>query len=482
MEDRKLMSMENTILYFVRQLRRSGVRVTLAETLDCFQALTMVEWDREIFYVTLQATLVKAPRDLAVFDRLFRLVFQQDFFMSKQTDGTGPKPGACRAPCQGGDREGAEGLSKGEGTGTGGPKSGKYRPGAMAQRMVQLIQAGSPEAMADFVEEGIAGLGPLTEEHLLNQQDALRVIKVFLEWKTGEWELEKLAAGAEEQDILAWQQSLKELEKLLQIRWEQALLSKFGDRAMEVITERINLQELDFYRLNHNQIAEMKAIITQLAHKLATRVSRRYVRAKTGQMDLARTMRKAMATGGIPVFLAFRRKKPTKPELVVLCDLSGSVAVFSEFMLQLVYSMQQKFRHVRSFVFVDTMEEISPHFAHLEIEDALVQVYNKAKFSKTGFSHYGETIQAFWQNYSDAVTRNTTVIVLGDARNNYQKPDLESWLRLREKAKKVIWLNPEPAGRWNKEDSIMDTFAPACTQVMECRNLAQLEQVTRNLF
>ena len=477
----KLMSMESTVLYFVRQLRRSGVRVTLAEILDCFQALTLVEWDREIFHITLQATLVKAPRDLAVFDKLFQLVFQRDFFMQEQTGETGSKPGS-GAPCQGRDKESAEGLSKGDGTGTGGARNGKYRPGAMAQRMVQLIQAGSPEAMLDFVGEGIAGLGPLTEEHLLNQQDALRVIKVFLEWKTGEWELEKLAGGAEEQDILVWQQSLQELEELLQLRWEQALLSNFGDSAMEVITERINLQELDFYRLNHNQIAEMKAIITRLAHKLATRVSRRYVRAKSGQPDLARTMRKAMATGGIPVFLAFRRKKPAKPELVVFCDLSGSVAVFSEFMLQLVYSMQQKFRHVRSFVFVDTIEEISPYFSRLEIEDALVQVYNQAKFSKTGFSHYGETIQAFWQLYSDAVTRNTTVIVLGDARNNYQKPDLESWLRIRERAKKVIWLNPEPIGRWNKEDSIMDTFAPACSQVMECRNLTQLEQVTRNLF
>lgn len=482
MESGKLRSIESTILYFIRLLRRSGISVTLAEMLDCFQALTLVEWDKDIFHVTLQSTLVKSPRDLAVFDRLFRLVFQQEFFMWEQTGGTGLKLSS-ETPCQAGDRTNtAEFLTDCDGTGSGGTKSGKYHPNTMAQRMWQLIKVGNLEAMADFVKEGINSLGQLTEEHLRNQPDALRVIKVFLEWKTGEWELEKLVHEADEQDVIVWRQRLNEMEELLQLHWERTLLINFGDRAMETITERINLQELDFYSLNQNQIKEMKAIITRLAHKLATRTSRRFIRSKTGQLDLARTMRKAMGYGGIPVLLAYRRKKPSKPELLVLCDLSGSVAVFSEFMLQLVYSMQQKFRHVRSFVFVDTIEEISSIFSRQEIEDALLQVYNAVNFSKTGFSHYGETIQVFWQRYSDSVTQNTTVIVLGDARNNYQKPDMECWMRLKEKAKRVIWLNPEPYRSWNKEDSIIDNFAPACTQVMECRNLTQLVQVTRNLF
>ena len=409
-ESGKQMSIESTLLYLVRQLRRTGVRVTLAEVLDCFRALALIEWDKPKFYITLQSTLIKSPKDLSVYDKLFRLVFHEEFSCWEQRcqNELETEPESV-SPCSGKDRENT--LATCNGTGQGGISSGQYHPGVMAQRMLQLILVGNSKAMAEFVDEGIASLGPLTEEHLNMPQDALRVVKVYLEWKTAEWEIAKLTTEADEQLALPWLERLHELEELLQLQWDQALLANFGDRGMEVITERINLQELDFYRLNRNQIKEMKAIITRMAHKLATRVSRRYTKAKRGQIDIARTMRQAMSTGGIPVYLRYRQKKPTKPELVVLCDLSGSVAVFSEFMLQLVYSMQQKFRHVRSFVFVDTIEEISSLFSKLEIEDALVEVYNNGKYSKTGFSHYGETIQYFWQHYNDAVTQNTTILV-----------------------------------------------------------------------
>lgn len=452
--------------------------MTLAEMLDCFAALTLIEWDRDTFYVTLQATLVKAPRDLAVFDRLFWLVFHGDFLGLRQENNY--------------KKQGKHPIHRGEGPGTGisdqnhkssgGGQIGKSKPGAMADLYVWIIQSGAPEEMAAYVDEGIASLGELTEEHLTDQKNSIRLIKVHLEWKTGEWQLERLFAGLPEDEVIRLKQRSVEMEDLLAYHWELALVAKFGDQAMELIASRINLQEMDFYQLSHNQIGEMKRIITRLSHRLATRVSRRYVRAKRGQLDLGRTMRKAMATGGIPVFPKFRRRRATKPELVVLCDLSGSVAVFSEFMLQLVYSMQQKFRYVHSFVFVDTVEEISTYFTLMEIEDALAKIYDKCLYSKTGFSHYGEAIQDFWQYFGDCVTRRSTVLILGDARNNYQKPDLDSWLCLKEKAKRVIWLNPEPADLWNTEDSIMDTFVPACTQILECRNLGQLEEVTRDLF
>ncbi|HEX3033307.1 MAG TPA: VWA domain-containing protein [Bacillota bacterium] len=465
---------EKAVLYFVRQLRRAGVKVTLAEVLDCFRALALVNWDRDTFYTVLQGTLAKAPRDLVIFERLFRLVFQVWQPVPEQSQGNDREDGT--------EDGGGPGLLGEGGKGTGGARTGKPRPGYNAQRMLQLITLGTPQQVEDFIREGIESLGPVTEDHLLNPQDSLRLIKVFLEWKDGEWQLEKLSRQSGEAEVLAWQQKLQAMEEQLGILWEQELLKSFGDKALELFAERINLQELDFYRLNQQQIGEMKRIISRMANKLGTRLSRRWMRSKRGDLDLGRTLRKAMSTGGVPMFPAFRSKKPTKPELVILCDLSGSVAVFSEFMLQLVYSMQRKFRLVRSFVFVDTVEEISVYFRTLEIEDALVQVYNKVKYSKTGFSHYGETILAFEARYGEVVTHNTTVIVLGDGRNNYQKPGLAGWLNLQERAKRVIWLNPEPRESWNREDSIMDTFALAATQVFECRNLRQLEQVTREIF
>ncbi|MDA8210617.1 MAG: VWA domain-containing protein [Clostridia bacterium] len=471
--------MEKQILYLVQQLRKAGVRVTLAETLDSLEALRLVEWDRDSFYATLQATLVKNQRDYRVFDKLFGLIFDPDYFLHRDKTA---KFRHLLKPKEGPDCQGEPCDGSGEGKSMGGPQQGQGRPGTPAQRFVQVIKMGNQQEMMDLIREGLAGLGTLTEKHLEDREDALRRIKVFLEWKTGELHLEKQAGEVDEETFLDWQARLAQLEQLLVDALEAALVAEFKERALEDILERHNLNQMDFYQLSQEQVVEMKRIITRLAHKLATRVSRRMVRAKGGKMDIQRTMRKSMASGGIPINPAYRTRKPTKPQLVVLCDISGSVKVFSEFMLQLVYSMQQKFAHVRSFVFVDTVDEITVYFHNREVAEAMAEVYNRAIFSQTGFSDYGKSILEFRQRYGNSVNGKTTVIILGDGRNNYRRPELEHLQWIKDNAKKVFWLNPEPQERWNKEDSIIGLYQTMVDRLLECRNMGQLERVVRQIF
>jgi hypothetical protein len=310
----------------------------------------------------------------------------------------------------------------------------------------------------------------------------VRQVKVFLEWNMGTYELEKEAPLVNEEIWLIWQERLMELEEILYRELEQAMVSELGSEALETVLIRENVNQLDFYRLSVPQVAEIRKKISKLAHKLASRLSFRHKKAKHGKIDLYRTIRKSMAYGGVPISPAFRDRYPTRPQIVVLCDLSGSVKVFSEFMLQLVYSIQSRFVHVRSFVFVDTPDDVTGYFQNREIADGIRDIYNWARFSKTAFSDYGLVFIDFWGKYRDVLDKKTTLIIIGDARNNYNKEHADYFQKICGEVRKTVWLNPEPAENWDMEDSIMSVYGRHCSQVFECRNLEQLDRVVRRII
>jgi uncharacterized protein with von Willebrand factor type A (vWA) domain len=249
---------------------------------------------------------------------------------------------------------------------------------------------------------------------------------------------------------------------------------------------RPRLEEIDFNNLRYDSsmdlIEEMRVRIAKLARKLASRFSRREKAAKAGKVSIRRTIRKSLQTGGVPLVLAFRQRKLAKPELVLLCDVSGSVAVFSEFMLQLVYALQDKFTKVRSFAFVDRIDEITAYFKEDTAAEAVRRARSSSNVSWDGYSDFGNSFREFVAEYLEAVTFKTTVIVLGDARNNNNPSRLGDLRQIKERAKKLLWLNPEPAEEWDTGDSIMSTYARVSDQVFECRNLGQLEHLVQELL
>jgi hypothetical protein len=243
-----------------------------------------------------------------------------------------------------------------------------------------------------------------------------------------------------------------------------------------------NLYQRCFAELDSEQIKQVKKQVARLGRRLATRAGYRRIPAARGTVDMSRTVRLAATTGGIPLILRYQGRQLSRPDLVVLCDLSGSVAPYSQFMLLLVHTMQDKFRMVRSFAFVDAIAEITVHVKELDLENTIRNIQRQTGIWRTGFSDYGAVWRQFYHEYLHVLHRKVTLIILGDARNNYKPSGVEYFREICHQARQVIWLNPAPEQSWNREDSIMHIYMPYCRYVFECRNLSQLTRIARQIF
>ncbi len=247
--------------------------------------------------------------------------------------------------------------------------------------------------------------------------------------------------------------------------------------------EETEWYHLENIKLEDWEMEQMRARLSVLAKKLATRCSLRFKRAKRGNIDIGKTLKQAcQQTFGIPVKLKYKEKIISKPELVVLCDVSQSVEIFSQFLLELLCVLQNKFRSMRSFLFIDTVDEVTEYFKKKRCEDAIKDALENAKYSLRPYSDYGKVFNTFERVYLPTISKKSTLIILGDARNNYYPESGESLKRISQHVKRVLWVNPQPAEEWNKQDNIMAIFSRCCSAVFECRNLKQLTRVIEELI
>jgi uncharacterized protein with von Willebrand factor type A (vWA) domain len=232
------------------------------------------------------------------------------------------------------------------------------------------------------------------------------------------------------------------------------------------LAKRKALLEKPFQAFDARDVEETKDLVEDLARRLRGRLSRRYKRRKRGRLDFRRTIRASIAHGGVPIDLLLRGRRPGKPDLLALCDLSGSVALVSDFLLALLAPAADYFRQVRTFAYVDRLCEISFENGHV-VPHAELDLYARSDF--------GKVLQQFWQTGGEQwLTRQTLVLVLGDARNNRRPPRADLLGRIRNSAKKLMWLNPEPPARWDIGDSVMSLYMPVCNAVLPCGNLKEL--------
>jgi uncharacterized protein with von Willebrand factor type A (vWA) domain len=237
------------------------------------------------------------------------------------------------------------------------------------------------------------------------------------------------------------------------------------------------LAEKSFYYLSEDEIRRMKEAVAKLAQRLKNVVAVRRRRAKRGKFDVKATLRKNLQYGGVPFKIQLDRKIRDKPQVMVLCDVSDSVRNVSRFMLQFVYSLQDLYSRVRSFVFVSDLGEVTRLFEDREISEAIDQALTGNIINVFAHSDFGRAFKAFHREFLGAVSKKTTVIVLGDARNNYNLPHEWVLRDVQMRAKQVIWLNPESRLTWGFGDSEMDRYLPYCDLAEECRNLNQLYRV-----
>ncbi len=232
------------------------------------------------------------------------------------------------------------------------------------------------------------------------------------------------------------------------------------------LTQQQALLEKPFKEFDVHDVESSKALVEELARRIRGRLSRRYKRGRRGRLNFRRTFRSSVTHGGTPIELFWRYRRPGKPDLLALCDLSGSVALVSDFLLALIAPASNYFRHARTFAYVDRLCEVSFENGYVVPHETL-DLYARSDF--------GKVLQQFWSDEGgQLLTRNTIVLILGDARNNRRPPRPDLLARIREHVKTLIWLNPEPQARWNTGDSVMGLYTPACDTVLRCSNLQEL--------
>lgn len=469
--------MQKKIVDFTNLLRKSGVRVSVAESIDAVMALDALSLeDREVFRDALRTTMVKRSEDITTFDQLFDLywsAFYDSLRGAFDEAGSGLPGDLDLEELMRQLQEGMEGMQ--------GPMDlSELAKALLTQDLSQLEQLIREAAQAAGTEriENMLQIGFFTRR-TMEQMDAEGAGR----------ELRDLARQLRESGMPDAQ-----VDALLELidRFLEALrksVRNFTERELQQRNfdymekfRRESLLEKSFYNLTEEEIRRMREVVARLAQRIKNVLSIRKRRLKRGKLDLHTMLRRNMAHGGVPFELIFRERRKERPKLVILCDVSSSVANVSRFMLQFVYSLQECFHKIRSFVFVSELGEVTQLFKDEDVNTAIekaldggdaINVYTRSNF---GFAfHY------FWQNFLAAIDNKTTVLILGDARNNYNDPRAWCLREMHNKAKDVVWLNPESPSAWGFGDSVMDKYLPYVDVAEECRNLKQLSRVVDRL-
>ena len=242
-------------------------------------------------------------------------------------------------------------------------------------------------------------------------------------------------------------------------------------------------ENVEFLRASGEQLRQMRRVVAPLARTLATRLAARRRRSRAGEIDLRKTLRKSMNTGGVPIDVVLRKPRPARPELVVLCDVSGSVAGFSHFTLLLVHALRQQFSRVRVFAFIDTTDEVTHLFGpEADLAMAVQRITRESGvYTRDGHSDYGNAFASFHEKYPTVLSPRSSLLVLGDGRNNYRNPEVDLLHQMVTESRHAHWLNPEPRHLWGSGDSAVPRYQDVIT-MHECRNGKQLAEVIDGLL
>jgi len=287
----------------------------------------------------------------------------------------------------------------------------------------------------------------------------------------------------EETAYLQAQAIMKNWNILLREEVEQRLMQNMSREYLLEEMKKHNPRTAGFLDGDNSLEADMSREIQKLGRKLAVRKGRRRRVGKKGVVGLRQSLRRAARTGAIPISLVRLERKPARPDLWLLCDMSNSVSRFSYFMLMLVYTAQKRYSHVRSFLFIDMLLEVTAYFQERDWSEALRDLRNLRGFNLTDYSHYGNVLRQFADTALPDLTRQTTVLILGDAKNNGNTRDgSEILAEIREKAAALYWLNPVNPRFWSSDDCLMEKYREHCTQAFPCSNIEQLEKLLDNIF
>jgi uncharacterized protein with von Willebrand factor type A (vWA) domain len=456
---------------FVHELRAAGLPVSMTENLDAMHAVEHIDIsERDVFKAALGATLVKHHNHWKAFETVF------DVYFSLWSPGVGGEDGLE------GDDLWESLLSEASGGGGGGEMDREE----LAQMLLDALLSGDRDALRQLAAMAVtmfAGMEPgrpvggtyyLYRTLRQLDLDDLGARMMGRAREAGTADEGELSERLQREDFDA---RLRELKELVEAEIRRRLVADRGVEAMARTLRKPLPEDVDFMHASRDEMLALQRAIYPLTRALAARLAQRRRRRHRGTLDFRKTVRASLSYGGVPAEPKFKNPHPSKPEIMVIADISGSVASFARFTLQFVYAMASQFSKVRSWVFIDGIDEVTGFFQEGDdVMEAVHRVNTEADVVWVdGHSDYGHALEVFHDRHYTEVTPKSSIILLGDARNNYHAS--QAWVldELRKRGKHVYWLNPEPRGYWDTGDSIISDYVPYCDGVYECRNLRQLE-------
>ena len=438
------------VIAFCEELRSEGMAVGTAEILDAFAALEVIPWARrEEFREALASTLAKSQEDR----RLFELVFDRWFFRAAELEALAQAEGSDRDRAHDGGAHDGDRLDLDE----------------LREAIRQAIVEGNDGQMRDLARLAVAAFGRRGEGSGVVGVDVQRIRRSL-----GLTPGSQPADGSTERVELD-RDEVRNFESHLRRELERGLIERTGK-----LPPSRPLAELD-RALPTSPTQDLAAVhrsVTQLKRRLATLGQDQRGRRKGRTVDVRRTMRSSLETGGVPLHLRYRPKRPRRPEIYVLCDVSTSVTSASVFFLSVLHALHDSFRKLRSFVFIERISEVTEAFERerdfRKISERISRDGGVADIS--GYTDYGRVWLEFLEEISADLDPRSTVIVLGDARTNGRDPHPAAFAQLCDRAGRTFWLNPEPRLYWNYGDSVMAAYEPHVDRAFECWTTTHLEQ------
>lgn len=473
---------------FIGELRNAGLPVSLTENLDAMEAVRHIPLDdRNAFKYALAATLVKNHSHWRAFETVFEVYFSlRGTEYSIDEDGeVGPELDLDD------DQVGELPEGAGKGDGSGGQGEG-MTPEELAEALYQALLKGDQAMMRAMARQAVkryAGMEPGRPVggtyylyRTMRNLDLEGMLERLME-QSRQDSPAPLSPLEERLEHDEFETRIEQLKQEIEAEIRRRLVADRGVEAMAKTLRKPLPEDIDFMHASREEMISLRKALQPLTRRLAVRLARKRRHGRKGALDFRNTVRHSLSYGGVPAEPKFKYPRPAKPEIFVVADISGSVAAFARFTLHLVHAIASQFSRVRSFVFIDGIDEVTRFFEGEEdIVEAIHRVNTEADVVWVdGHSDYGHAFEVFWNRWGREIGPKTTVIILGDARNNYHAS--QSWVikEMRQKARHVYWLNPEPKAYWDTGDSIVGEYGIHCDGTFECRNLRQLERFVDHL-
>ena len=444
--------MEHVLQDLIAALRGSGVRISVSESIDAMNALRLMGYDnRQILKTSLSATLAKSRHDKALFDSCFDRFYSLDDFIDPETN-------SYSTPDSEPDKEDSP----------------------LTWMLLSGDNTGLSLSMREAAREAdISSIWFFTQKSLYIQ----RILRGM-----GQEDLNRDIQRLSKEHDRPSQQKVRALKKAKTLLFEnvrnfvEQQFSLFAGSATEKIQERY-LRDIRLSNLEQQDFQRIHVIIKKMVKRLNSLHSRRRKTSKRGALDLKKTLRENVAYQGLIFSPQWKSKKINRPDLMVLCDVSRSVQTVARFMLLFLYGLNEEVAKIRSFIFCSNLVEVSHIFEEYPVEEALVRLQRGVGLGIfLGRTDYGQSLLDFKEKWLDVVSNKTTVLILGDARNNYGNPQTDILKLIHERNKKLIWLNPESPSFWGIGDSEMKRYLPYCSFARECSTVNHLERVVDSLL